>query len=162
MYKCISVLFSYFPLSSQANQLAIHQHQLNRPTSLTEELVNALQNLCLTPTETPPAPITAPENPITSSASSVNPRLAFPEKLNGSPAKCKEFLLQCSLFVNQQLTLYPTDSSRIEKRMDQHSLPLTYFYNASERSLNILLEVRVRVISYSLCVRGKPLQRNMP
>ncbi len=44
---------------------------------------------------------------------SINPRLAFPEKFDGESAKCKGFLLQCSLFVNQQPSLYPTDSSRI-------------------------------------------------
>lgn len=44
----------------------------------------------------------------------MNPRHAFPRaKFEGNPAKCKGFLLQCSLFVNQQPALYPTDSSRI-------------------------------------------------
>lgn len=32
---------------------------------------------------------------------------------DGTPAKCKGFLLQCSLFVNQQPSLYYTESSRI-------------------------------------------------
>ncbi len=43
----------------------------------------------------------------------ISPRLAFPEKFDGEPARCKGFLLQCSLFTNQQPSLYPTDSSRI-------------------------------------------------
>ncbi len=49
----------------------------------------------------PPAPVTA------------SPRLAFPEKFDGSPSRCKGFLLQCSMFVNQQPTLYSTDENRI-------------------------------------------------
>lgn len=43
----------------------------------------------------------------------MNPRLALPEKFDGTPTKCKGFLLQCSLYVNQQPSLYPTDTSRI-------------------------------------------------
>lgn len=43
----------------------------------------------------------------------MNPRLALPKKFDGTPAKCKGFLLQCSLYVNQQPSLYPTDTSRI-------------------------------------------------
>ncbi len=39
----------------------------------------------------------------------VSPRLAYPEKLDGTPAKCKFFLLQCSLFVSQQPVLYPNN-----------------------------------------------------
>ncbi len=42
-------------LSAQANQLAIHQHQLTRLTSLTEELVNTLQNLCVAAPQPEPA-----------------------------------------------------------------------------------------------------------
>lgn len=42
-----------------------------------------------------------------------SPRLAFPEKFDGSPVKCKGFLLQCPLFIRQQPALYPTDVSRI-------------------------------------------------
>ncbi|KAI2653118.1 Transposon Tf2-6 polyprotein [Labeo rohita] len=37
----------------------------------------------------------------------------FPEKFDGTPGKCKGFLLQCTLFVNQQPHLYPTDEGRI-------------------------------------------------
>lgn len=42
-----------------------------------------------------------------------NRRLAFPEKYDGSPARCKGFLLQCSLFISQQPALYTNDESRI-------------------------------------------------
>ncbi len=40
-------------------------------------------------------------------------QLPFPEKIDGSPTRCKGFLLQCSMFIGQQPTLYPTDDSRI-------------------------------------------------
>ncbi len=46
-----------FELSAQANQLAIHQHQLTRLTTLTEELVRTLQGLSLSP----PAPAQPPK-----------------------------------------------------------------------------------------------------
>lgn len=45
--------------------------------------------------------------------SHVNPCLASLEKFDGDPAKCKGFLLQCSLFVHQQPTLYPTSTGKI-------------------------------------------------
>ncbi|KAI2644696.1 Retrotransposon-like protein 1 [Labeo rohita] len=98
-------------LTAQANQLALHQHQLARLTMLTEELVKTLQNL------TPPPPAVAastmPVSPPTSQPASVSSRLAFHDKFDGNPTKCKGFLLQCSIFVNQQPALYPTDTSRI-------------------------------------------------
>jgi len=100
-------------LSAQANQLSVHQHQLNRLTSLTEELVKTLQSLRFRPPEAAASPPVAPDNQAFTPAPAVNPRLAFPEKFDGNPAKCKGFLLQCSLFVNQQPALYPTDFSRI-------------------------------------------------
>lgn len=98
-------------LSTQANQLAVHQHQLNRLTSLTKELVKTLQSLRLTPTKAAAAQPPTPTSQTLISASSVNPRLTFPEKSDGNSAKCKGILLQCSLFVNQKPALYPTDSS---------------------------------------------------
>ncbi|KAL0186709.1 hypothetical protein M9458_018379, partial [Cirrhinus mrigala] len=99
--------------------LALHHHQLTRLTTLTEELVKTLQSLQLstpapTPTPTPSAaPAMAAISPAASPLTPISPRLAFPEKFDGNPAKCKGFLLQCSLFVNQQPALYPPDSSRI-------------------------------------------------
>ncbi|KAL0151304.1 hypothetical protein M9458_053495 [Cirrhinus mrigala] len=95
-------------LSAQATQLTAHQHQL--------ELVKTLQSLQITPSAPAPMAATAPAPPTISSATSspatISPRLAFPEKFDGDPAKCKGFLLQCPLFINQP-SLYPTDSSRI-------------------------------------------------
>ncbi len=44
-------------LSAQANQLAIHQHQLTRLTALTEELVRSLQGLSLSPPAPDPLPV---------------------------------------------------------------------------------------------------------
>ncbi|KAL0151773.1 hypothetical protein M9458_052924 [Cirrhinus mrigala] len=97
-------------LSAQASVLTSHQQQLDRLTSLTEQLVRALQGLQVAP---PPAapPVTTP--PPGAQAVTASPRLAFPEKFDGMSAKCKGFLLQCTLFVNQQPHLYPTDECRI-------------------------------------------------
>ncbi len=100
-------------LSAQANQLAIHQHQLARLTTLTDDLVRTLQGLSLSPPEPAAAPISVPVDIATNSPPSVSPRLALPHKFNGEPTKCKGFLLQCSLFINQQPALYPKDSSKI-------------------------------------------------
>ncbi|KAL0176934.1 hypothetical protein M9458_029264, partial [Cirrhinus mrigala] len=96
-------------LSAQASTLLAHQQQLDRLTDLTAQLVRALQGLQLTaPPVTPPA-----TTPPAVQSVSASPRLAFPEKFDGTPAKCKGFLLQCSLFVSQQPHLYPTDESKV-------------------------------------------------
>ncbi len=57
--------------------------------------------------QNPPPPASA------TASATASPRLAFPEKFDGSPTRCKGFLLQCSMFIGQQPTLYPTDDSRI-------------------------------------------------
>ncbi len=100
-------------LTAQASQLASHQHQLQRLTTLTEELVTTLQGLHITQPQAAANPPPVPANPPTMQTPSVSPRLAFPERFDGDSTKCKGFLLQCSLFVNQQPSLYPTESSRI-------------------------------------------------
>ncbi len=95
--------------------LVAHQQQLARLSSLTEELVTTLQALRLSPSESaPPQPSVdpAPQAP-PPSHSTASPCLTFPEKFDGTPANCKAFLLQCSLFVSQQPVLYPTEESRI-------------------------------------------------
>ncbi|KAL0165102.1 hypothetical protein M9458_040855, partial [Cirrhinus mrigala] len=97
-------------LSAQASTLQVHQQQLDRLTDLTDQLVRALQGLQLTP-PAPPSPPPMPPSGAQSIAAS--PRLAFPEKFDGTPTKCKGFLLQCSLFVSQQPHLYPTEESKI-------------------------------------------------
>lgn len=94
-------------LSAQTHQLSLHHHQLNRLTTLTEELVKTLQGFRLASSDTPASSAIPPTD------LAINPHLAFPEKFDGNPARCKGFLLQCSLFVKQQPGLYPTDSSRI-------------------------------------------------
>ncbi len=102
-------------VSAQASMLVAHQQQLARLPSLTEELVTTLQAFRLSPSESapPPPPVDpAPQAP-PPSHSMASPRLAYPEKFDGTPAKCKGFLLQCSLFVSQQPVLYPTEESRI-------------------------------------------------
>ncbi len=65
-----------------------------------------------TPVAQTPSSSIPPPDP-TPSTSTTSPRLAFPDKFDGSPSKCKGFLLQCSMFVSQQPRLYPTDDSRI-------------------------------------------------
>ncbi|MGL5934527.1 MAG: DUF4939 domain-containing protein, partial [Cetobacterium sp.] len=101
-------------LSAQAAMLATHQHQLTHLTTLTEELVRTLQALHAPASPSPPQQAPPPPAALsTAAAPSAGPRLAFPEKFDGTPAKCKGFLLQCSLFVDQQPSLYPTDQARI-------------------------------------------------
>ncbi|KAL0173798.1 hypothetical protein M9458_029766, partial [Cirrhinus mrigala] len=101
-------------LSAQASTLMAHQHQLDRLTDLTGQLVQALQGLQLTPPATPPPAAPPAITPASGAqAFAASPRLAFPEKFDGSPAKSKGFLLQCSLFVSQQPHLYPTDEAKI-------------------------------------------------
>ncbi|KAL0202757.1 hypothetical protein M9458_000775, partial [Cirrhinus mrigala] len=99
-------------MSAQATMLTLHQQQLDRLTALTEQLVRAVQGLQVaTPpvASPPPPPAQLPVvQPVTAS-----PRLAFPDKFDGTPTKCKGFLLQCTLFVNQQPNLYATDESKI-------------------------------------------------
>ncbi len=94
-------------VSAQASMLAAHHQQLQRLTSLTEELSKTLQALCSIaspPTPTPPAAAQSQSasQPMTS------PRLSFPEKYDDT-----KFLLQCTMFMDQQPLLYPTDDSRV-------------------------------------------------
>ncbi|KAI2655842.1 Transposon Tf2-6 polyprotein [Labeo rohita] len=105
-----SVLQIASELSAQASTLAVHQQQLHRLTDLTEQLVRTLQGLQLTPQ---PAAQPAATPPSGNQSTSASPRLAFPEKFDGTAARCKGFLLQCSLFVDQQPHLYPTDEGKI-------------------------------------------------
>ncbi len=93
-------------------QLALHQHQLQRLTAVTEELVTALQGVRITQPQASANPPPAPANPPAMRTPPVSPRLTFPEKFDGDSTKCKGFLLQCSLFINQQPSLYPTESIR--------------------------------------------------
>ncbi|KAL0157145.1 hypothetical protein M9458_048391, partial [Cirrhinus mrigala] len=62
-----------------------------------------------TPPVAPPPPAQLPG----AQSVTASPRLAFPEKFDGTAANCKGFLLQCTLFVNQQPNLYATDESKI-------------------------------------------------
>ncbi|KAL0180319.1 hypothetical protein M9458_025761, partial [Cirrhinus mrigala] len=97
-------------MSAQATMLTHHQQQLDRLTALTDQLVQAIQGMRASPPPAappPPAQLAAAQ-PVTAS-----PKLAFPEKFDGTAAKCKGFLLQCTLFVNQQPNLYASDESKI-------------------------------------------------
>ncbi len=99
-------------VSAQASMLAAHHHQLQRLTSLTEELSKTLQALCNI--AAPPSPTPPPAALSQSTSRSItSPRLSFPEKYDGTPNKCKGFLLQCTIFMDQQPHLYPTDDSRV-------------------------------------------------
>ncbi|KAL0192360.1 hypothetical protein M9458_010656 [Cirrhinus mrigala] len=100
-----TVLHLTTELSAQASRLLAHEQQLDRLTDLTDQLVRALQGF---QAAAPPASSPPSAQPVTS-----GPRLAFPEKFDGTATKCKGFLLQCSLFVNQQPHLYPTDECKI-------------------------------------------------
>ncbi|KAI2660046.1 Retrotransposon-derived protein PEG10 [Labeo rohita] len=90
-----SVLQIASELSAQASMLAAHGQQLDRLTDLMGQLVRVLQGLQLTPP--PAAPPATPPPPATQPATA-SPRLAFPEKFDGMAAKCRGFLLQCTLF----------------------------------------------------------------
>ncbi len=100
-------------VSAQATVLATQQQQLNHLTSLTEELVRSLRALHLPAPSMNASPQHSPTPASTAASATASPRLAFPEKFDGSPTRCKGFLLQCSMFIGQQPTLYPTDDSRI-------------------------------------------------
>ncbi|XDV25876.1 hypothetical protein PO909_029709 [Leuciscus waleckii] len=91
-------------INAQASQLATHHHQLSRFTSITEELVKAMQTL-----RTPSSDASAE----TASPSSASLRSALPEKFDGSPGKCKGFILQCSLYLSQQPSPNVSDDSKI-------------------------------------------------
>ncbi len=98
-------------VSAQATILVTHQQQLTRLTLLTEEMITAVRELRQqTPVAQTPAANIASPDPISSTAIT-SPRLAFPDKFDGSPSKCKGFLLQCSMFVSQQPRLYSTEES---------------------------------------------------
>lgn len=83
-------------VSAQANVLATHHQQLNHLTSHTGISQDVAKPSHPAPeaSQTPPL-VTSTTN--TSTVSTTSPRLAFPEKFDGSPAKCKVFLLQCSV-----------------------------------------------------------------
>ncbi len=100
-------------VSAQATILVTQQQQLTRLTLLTEEMITAVRELRqqTSVAQTSAANIASPD-PISSTAIT-SPRLAFPDKFDGSPSKCKGFLLQCSMFVSQQPRLYSTEESRI-------------------------------------------------
>uniref|UniRef100_A0A9J8CDU5 DUF4939 domain-containing protein n=1 Tax=Cyprinus carpio carpio TaxID=630221 RepID=A0A9J8CDU5_CYPCA len=103
-------------VSAQVSVLATHQQQIQRLTSLTEELVKTLQTLHVTAPTVSSTPASAPATTLTTTVSthaSHGIRLSLPEKYDGSPSKCKGFLMQCYICINQQPLTYSTDESRV-------------------------------------------------
>ncbi|XP_060729294.1 uncharacterized protein LOC132847773 [Tachysurus vachellii] len=95
-------------LSAQAQQIAGQYQHLTRLTSLTRELIAVLHMLqSISAAPNPMLPLSSPTTAYAIS-SAANPWLAFPDKFNGDPEKCKGFLMQCVLFVTQQPSLYPS------------------------------------------------------
>ncbi len=101
------------PRLSDESLQKTHHHQLQKLTTLTEELVKTLQNLQVSSPVLSLPQTNATIAEASAQPSSVSPRLAFPEKYDGNPTQCKGFLLQCTLFVNQQPALYSTEEARI-------------------------------------------------
>ncbi len=64
------------------------------------------------PNPTPPAPAPVPTTPIMIPTPQ-NPRLSLPNKYDGSPERCKGFLMQCYLYINQQPLTFSTDDSQV-------------------------------------------------
>ncbi|KAI2645859.1 hypothetical protein H4Q32_025186 [Labeo rohita] len=131
-------------LSAQASKLLAHEQQLDRLTDLTAQLVRALQSF---QSAAPPASPPPSAQPVTS-----GPRLAFPEKFDGTATKCKGFLLQCSLFVNQQPHLYPTDECKISFEFKKVFLPCTESGDAGEQIM-ALRQGRRTAADYALSFR---------
>ncbi len=100
-------------VSAQASVLATHQQQLQRLTSLTEELVKTLQAPHVTAPSMNPTPTPAPATTPTFAPAPQSIRLSLPDKYDGSPGKCTGFLMQCYICITQQPLTYPTDDSRV-------------------------------------------------
>ncbi len=71
-------------LSAQAQQLTAHHQQLQKLTSLAEDLVGTLQSLQFPPAASPASPTPVAMAAARSPPTSVNPQLAFPERFDGS------------------------------------------------------------------------------
>ncbi len=98
--------------TAQASQLATHYHQLTRLTSVTGGTGNSYaKSPTIRDTVVSVASPSLAPAPVLQTAAS--PRLALPEKFDGNPGKCKGFILQCSLFLNQQPSPHSTDASKI-------------------------------------------------
>ncbi len=102
-------------VSAQASMLAAHHQQLQKLTSLTEELVRTLQTLHVANPPTNAMPSVPSPLPITPTLppTSQGPRLSLPDKYDGSPERCKGFLMQCYLYIHQQPLTFPTDASQV-------------------------------------------------
>lgn len=97
-------------LFAQASQLSIHQHQLDRLTSLMEDLVRSLQGLNLQhatqPTTAPPTLSHSPENPINTVLDWLSQRNSTSPPTD---ARASYYNALCSSIKNP----FPTDTSKI-------------------------------------------------
>lgn len=91
------------------------QQQRNQETMLAEirQLTHALTNLAANPTPSTGAPAAAMAVPPGPPVATREPRLPPPERYDGRPEGCREFLTQCSLVFSLQPLTFPTEQSRV-------------------------------------------------
>ncbi len=77
-----------------------------------QEIVDALKRI-LTPAPVPPPPVPPDISTATSSPPFITSPMAKPSPFSGSAEECNGFLLQCSLALEMQLHLYPTERAKI-------------------------------------------------
>ncbi|KAI2655839.1 Transposon Tf2-6 polyprotein [Labeo rohita] len=108
-------------MTRQSAVLATHEHQLDKLTRLSDEMLRALQTLntsvsalaqasaaeqaaaAAPPPMPPPAPV----------VTNHSARMSLPEKYDGTPGKAKGFLMQCSLYIHQQPNSFLSDDSKV-------------------------------------------------
>ncbi|KAI2656673.1 Retrotransposon-derived protein PEG10 [Labeo rohita] len=151
-------------VSAQAAMLATHQQQLQRLTSLTEELVRTLQSLRVTEANVRPAE--PPQPPAASNQSTTSPRLAFPEKFDGSPEKCKGFLRRPRIMLSHFAhSLHKLAGQRILSNcFIARGLPQNYSPNLvccdEDKTLDVFIDLSIRIDNL-VCSRRPPHQSPM-
>ncbi len=142
-------------LTAQASQLALHQHQLHRLTTLTEELVIALQGLRIAQPQAAANQPPVPNNPPAMQTRPVSPRDSpFLRNLTVIPRNAKASCCNARSSSTNNLHFTPlnpvappscaryspaklwTGLLRYGGPMVQPSLPLTHSSNTSGRCLN--------------------------
>ncbi len=84
---------------------------MSRPDPF-QELVDTLQRV-LTPAPPPSPPITSVTTTVSPSPAVTASPMATPAPFSGVAEECNGFLLQCSLYIENQPYLYPTEKSKI-------------------------------------------------